>query len=395
MAKKRKPTKQIEFNLYESLFTFENLYRAYLDCRKRKRNTINAIRFEADLENNLLGLLSELKQRIYAPGVSICFAVDKPVIREIFAADFRDRIIHHLFVRAVEFHFEKYFIYDNYACRKGKGTLLAMKRLRKFIRKIQNFDSKNYNNWHYLKADISGFFMHINKTILRGLVFQKISTVPFSEEIKGELEWLAETIIFHDPTRNYIIKGDLNLLEMVPRQKSLFYAPAGVGLPIGNLTSQFFANVYLNELDQFIKRKLKCEFYGRYVDDFYVIHKDKDKLKKFREAINEFLKEKLFLKLNFKKCYIRPLAFGIDFIGYFVKPWRVYPRRRIVKKFKNKLWIFEKYRSSISGQLDIKNSIASYFGHFIHADTRNLILKTKQKHPWIKKYYPWVFKSFS
>lgn len=383
MAKKRKPARQIKFNLKDTLFTFENLYKAYLDCRKRKRNTINALRFEQNLEDNLWGLFEDLNKHVYEPGVSVCFAVKEPVIREIFAADFRDRIVHHLFVRAVESRFERYFIYDSCACRKNKGTLFAMKRLQKFIRRVQNLEPKNYNNWHYLKADISGFFMHINKEILRDLVFQKISTISFSEKIKSELKWLAEMIIFHDPTKNYIIKGDLELLKLVPRQKSLFGVSEGVGLPIGNLTSQFFANVYLNELDQFVKRKLRCEFYGRYVDDFYIIHKDKEKLKELRDKINKFLKEKLFLELNLKKCHIRPLAYGIDFVGYFVKPWRIYARRRIVKKFKNKLWIFEKYKNSIK-EADIRNSIDSYFGHFIHANSYNLISALKQKHSWIK-----------
>jgi hypothetical protein len=354
-----------------------------LDCRKRKRNTINALRFESNLENNLWQLLEDLRGRVYKPGVSVCFVVKEPVIREIFAADFRDRVVHHLFVRVVEPHFEKYFIYDSYACRKGKGTLLAMERLKKIFRKIQNLEPKKYKDWYYLKADISGFFMHINKKILNDLVLQKISSSPFSEKIKEELKWLAGIIIFHNSTENYFLKGDKDLLKTVPRQKSLFGVPDGVGLPIGNLTSQFFANVYLNELDQFIKRDLKCEFYGRYVDDFYIIHKDKEKLKELRKIINRFLKEKLFLELNLKKCYIQPLDCGIDFVGYFVKFWRVYSRRRIVKKFKSKLWVFENHGGLIANQINIKNTIASYLGHFSHINSFNLISKIKQKHPWI------------
>jgi len=390
MAKSSK-SKQIVFDLQESLFTFGNLYCAYLDCRKRKRNTINALRFECDSENNLWKLLEDLKRRAYHPGASVCFAVKEPVMREIFAADFPDRIIHHLFVRAVESHFEKYFIYDSYACRRGKGTLLGVRRLQKFVRRVQNLDPQNYNNWHYLKADIFGFFMHINKEILRSLVFQKISTVPFSGKIRDELRWLSEIIIFHDPTKNYKVKGNPNLLTIVPRQKSLFSVPDGIGLPIGNLTSQFFANVYLNELDQFVKRKLKCEFYGRYVDDFYIIHKNKEKLKEFHDAINEFLKENLFLEFNLKKCYIRPLSYGIDFIGYFVKPWRTYVRRRVAKAFKNKLWVFEKYGELDGNKDKMKNSIASYFGHFKHAKALHFLEKIKEKHPWIKESNPRAF----
>ena len=387
--------KQIKFNLEESLFTFENLYRAYLDCRKRKRNTINALRFEGNLEDNLWRLLRDLRERIYEPGASVCFAVEKPVLRDVFAADFRDRVVHHLFVRAIESHCEKYFINDSYACRAGKGTLYGMRRLQKFIRRVQNLEPKNYSSWHYLKADISGFFMHIDKEILHSLISKKIATALFTEKVKNELKWLAGKIIFHDPTDNYIIKGNSDLLKIVPRQKSLFGVPVRSGLPIGNLTSQFFANIYLNELDQFVKRRLSCKFYGRYVDDFFLIDKDKERLFRWKKEIEIFLLENLRLELNQKKCFVRFLSSGIDFIGYFVKPWRIYVRRRVVKNFKNKLWIFAEHPGSLSRQGEIKSSIASYLGHFLHADTHNLVLKIKQKHPAMEKYYPRAFLSLS
>lgn len=368
----------------KSLFTFSNLYLAYLDCRKRKRNTINALKFECHLEDNLWRLVTDLQNRTYTPGNSICFAVDKPVIREIFAADFRDRIIHHLFVRTVEPYFEKLFIYDSYACRKGKGTLFGVRRLQKFIRQIQNIDPKNYNDWWYLKADISGFFMHINKDILYQLVEKKIAVMLFEDSIKKELLWLAKVIIFHNPTKNFQIKGSSELLAKVPKKKSLFGNPQNVGLPIGDLTSQFFANIYLNELDQFIKKQIKCKFYGRYVDDFFIIHKDKQFLVELRGMINKFLEENLFLELNFKKCQIQKLSYGIDFIGYFVKPWRIYIRKRIIHNFKNKIWVFEKHQGINRDDDKIKKSIASYIGYFKQANSYNFIIKTIKKHPWIK-----------
>ncbi len=243
-----------------SLFTYENLYRAYLECRKNKRKTVNALKFEIDFENNLFKLLCELKARKYHPGRSICFAVKEPSLREIFAADFRDRIVHHLLVGELLPFFEPRFIYDSYACRPEKGTHLAVRRLYKYMRSFPRED------YYYGQFDIKGFFMSIDHNILYSILKAKLLKIFHREAaVKGradfqrlkEILWLSRSIIFHRPADNYRTKGDLELLAKVPPHKSLLHQKENRGLPIGNYSSQFFGNLYLDGLDQFVKRTLK------------------------------------------------------------------------------------------------------------------------------------------
>lgn len=349
-----------------SIFTYENLYRAYLDCRKNKRKTTNALKFEVDFEENLRVLLQELIGRKYKPGRSICFAVSEPSLREIFAADFRDRIVHHLLVREVIDFFERRFSCDSFACRPEKGTHRAVERLQKFIQSTR----KTYS--HYGQFDIRSFFMSIDhktlydileKSLLRG---KAEKTFKKTEQELEEILWLAKVIIFHRSNENYKTKGDLELLKKIPPHKSLLHQNAPRGLPIGNYSSQFFGNLYLNELDQFIKRDLKCKNYIRYVDDFIILGKNAEELKVLRNIIDNFLGNRLSLKLNIKKCRIQPIARGIDFLGYFLKPDRIYARRKVVKRYRNKL-----FRIAIGFEKTDLHSLlsmaASYEGHFKHA----------------------------
>jgi len=217
-----------------SIFTFENIYRNYLRCRSNKRNTVNALRFELNATDNLLCLERELKQHSYHPSRSILFATTKPKVREIFAANFRDRVVHHVLVDQLEKIFEPIFIHDSYACRKGKGTHAAVKRLHKFTRQV----TKNGNiRAHFLQLDIKDFFPSINKEILFQLIACKVND--------PDILWLTRVVLFWDCTKSYIARGAASMLKHVPAHKSLFGKNNERGLPIGNLTSQFFANVYL------------------------------------------------------------------------------------------------------------------------------------------------------
>lgn len=178
----------------KTIFTFEKLYRAYLDCRKTKRKTINALKFEWNLERNLFQLQKELETKSYRPGRSICFVVKEPSPREIFAATFRDRVVHHLLVREIEKFGEKSFTFDSFSCRKNKGTHLAVKRLRSFIREI----SKNYKKRaFYAQLDISGFFMAINHNILYSILKDLVLKQNKSYQWEKDILWLAKIIIFH------------------------------------------------------------------------------------------------------------------------------------------------------------------------------------------------------
>jgi hypothetical protein len=296
--------------------TVEELLRAYYDCRRRKRTTINALQFEANLESNIMAMYRELVDGSYRPGTSICFVVTRPKPREVWAADFRDRVVHHLLYNRIADRFHRSFIVDSCACIPGRGTLYGATRLEHKIRSItQNWSKRAY----YLKLDLANFFVSIDKNILRDLLAEKI-TDPWTMQ-------LADTILFHDPRQDVRIKSTPELLALIPPHKSLFNQPAYLGLPIGNLSSQFFANVYLNALDQHVKHRIKAKHYVRYVDDMVLLHESPAWLNEAAREIGEFVSSRLGLALNPRKTIIQPIERGVDFVGQIIKPWRRVLRR--------------------------------------------------------------------
>ena len=312
-----------------------DLFRAYYHARKNKRNTINALRFEIDYETKLFQLYEDLISEKYEIGPSICFISFNPVKREVFAADFRDRIVHHFIYNYISPIFEKIFINDCYSCRPQKGTSYGIKRLDHFIRSC----SENYSRDCYiLKLDIRGYFMTINKTLLCEKIEKGIKN--FSGKIDFEVDFLLrliDKIIFHNPTKNCRIKGKKENWSGLPKSKSLFFAGENKGLPIGNLTSQLFGNIYLNNFDHFVKCKLGCRYYGRYVDDIVVVHESKEYLKLIVSVIKNYLKEKLFLELHPNKIYLQYFHNGVRFLGAIIKPFRIYITNRIKGKFFKKI----------------------------------------------------------
>ncbi|MFA4833982.1 MAG: reverse transcriptase/maturase family protein [Patescibacteria group bacterium] len=336
-------------------FTLEDLFKAYYDCRKNKRNTINALKFEANLERNMVQLYHELKNGVYQVGRSICFVIKHPKIREIWAADFRDRIVHHLVCNFIREKFEKSFIFDTYSCIKNKGTLAACRRLEKFTRSItDNYQRPAY----FLKADVQSFFVSLDKNILWQIILKKVRE-----------KWiinLLKKIIFNDPRENYILKCGQAELDSVPKHKSLWYTPKNKGLPIGNLTSQFFSNIYLNELDHFIKRQLKCRYYVRYVDDIVILDKDPKRLNYLFDKINEFLRVELSLNLHSDKKEINLTARGINFVGFIIKPYRTYIRNSTVARIKQVIRSMPSAECLNSKLKKYCASLNSYFGMFRH-----------------------------
>jgi retron-type reverse transcriptase len=305
------------------------LFEAYQACRSNKRNTRNAMAFEVDYETNLLNLCADINNGSYQPGKSIAFIVNKPVRREIFAADFRDRVVHHLVVSKLNPLFEKAFIHDSYACRVGKGTHFGIQRVDPFIRQC----SKNYTTDRYvLKLDIKGFFMHINKAILFAEL-QAFIEKKYLAPDKALLLELCEKIIFYDPTQHCIIKSKRRAWQGLPPDKSLFHSAPQCGLPIGNLTSQVFANFYMNSFDHFIKHDLGIYYYGRYVDDFILVHEDKDYLKGLIPVIKARLQERLRLTLHPNKIYLQHYSKGVQFLGAIIKPHRIYIAKRTQGNF--------------------------------------------------------------
>jgi RNA-directed DNA polymerase len=323
--------------------SFEDLVRAYMDCRLNKRNTASALAFEQRRERNLCRLYDELLDGSYQPGRSICFVITRPKAREVWAADFRDRVVHHLLYNYIAPRFYASFVADSCACIPGRGTLYAATRLEHQVRSItQNWSRPAW----YLKCDLANFFVAINKDVLWG---QLASRIP-------EPWWqaLTSTVLFHDPRTDYELRGSAALLARVPPHKSLFTAPAHMGLPIGNLSSQFFANVYLDALDQFAKHEIKARRYVRYVDDFILLHESRAWLASALQAIEAFLPARLGAHLNPTKTILQPVDRGIDFVGHVLKPWNRTTRPRTLAA--------ALHRTANADAEDLVTTANSYFG---------------------------------
>jgi RNA-directed DNA polymerase len=304
--------------------SFDELVAAYFDCRRHKRNTKSALVFELDLERNLVGLFDELAAGVYRPGPSICFVVTRPKPREVWAAAFRDRIVHHLLYNRVGPRFERAFIADSCACIAGRGTLYAIERLESKVRGV----SANWSRpaW-YLKCDVANFFVAIDKNVLAELLEARI--------------------------------------------------------PAGNLSSQFFANVYLDRLDQFAKHTLRARHYVRYVDDFILLHESRAWLQAAHDEIAAFLPRELHVALNPAKTILQPVARGVDFAGQVIKPWHRRIRRRT--------FTAALQRTAQADAGDVRATANSYFGLLrqatAHQHDRELLarLVRRRGHPINRK----------
>ena len=368
-----------------------DLFQAYFDARKNKRNTINALAFEKHLEANLFALANEIIERKYTPKPSICFIVDKPVKREIFAADFRDRVIHHFIYNYISPVFEKSFINDSYSCRKGKGTHYGIKRIDHFIRSCSHNYSKNC---YILKLDIKGYFMAMHKSLL----FDKVKTelILNKNKVDFNLElvlYLIEKTIFNDPKVNCIIKGKKADWEGLPQTKSLFHAQPNCGLPIGNLTSQLFGNIYMNEFDHWVKRELGIKYYGRYVDDFILIHHSKEYLQSILPKLADFLLSTLKLTLHPDKIYLQHYSKGVKFLGTVILPNRIYIANRTKGNFYSAIEkhnkIVRDHKPTKEELLNFQSSINSYLGIMQHYKTYKLRkgMLFKNLSGWWWKYF--------
>lgn len=351
------------------------LHLSYLQARKNKRNTHNQLNFEVDQETNLFRLASAIHDRAYTPKPSIAFVINKPVVREIFAADFSDRVIHHLIYRCIYTIIDRKLIHDTYSCRVGKGTLFGINRAKKFIRSCsQNFTKDSY----VLKVDIEAYFMNMQhellyEKVLRLLPDDKTFFLGISRET---LLYLLRQTIFNTVTRNCRIKGNKSDWNDLPPSKSLFHYPDDIGLPIGNLTSQVFGNVYLNDFDHFVKKILRIKYYGRYVDDMFFVHEDRDFLTKM---IPDLEKQASLagLRLHPKKIVLKSVEEGIYFLGQIIKPYRTYISSRTKHNFYQSI---QKINTMMANEpqfswehlCDIRATVNSYLGIMRHANSFNL-----------------------
>lgn len=325
--------------LWGLIADFENLHAGYLKARRGKRFESETIQFSNHLEEELLSLLNELNSGTYQTGKYRRFYVREPKFREVAALPFRDRVIQHALVAAIGPILERDFISDSYACRLGKGTHAGADRLTYFLRRAH----RKWPVTYILKADISKYYASIEHTILINLLNKKIDCFRTMQ--------LIEDIVYS------------------------WNEDAGHGIPIGNLTSQLFANLYLNELDHFVTDDLRREMYLRYMDDFVLLGPDKSRLQQDRYAIEQFLADHLRLFLN-NRTEIFCEAQGVDFLGYRI--WRTHRllRKSSVQRMKRKLKAFSrKYATGEIGLDKIEGSVRSWIGHARHACTYNLRVK--------------------
>ena len=365
-----------------------DLYQAYYDAKKHKSNRSYVKKWGANLKQNMEELCDDLFYRRYKPLPSKCFIVDYPKKREIFAAMFRDRIVHHLYFNYTNKLYEHTFIQDTYSCIKGRGTHYGIQRVRDFCRKeSQNWQRKCY----VLHLDIRGYFMHIIRkrlleiaiASLRKMATHRVSQ--HSSQTWGDVldmslvEWLTEIIVMLDPKENCIICGDPSDWIGLDAAKSMLHLENGLGLPIGNLTSQLFSNVYLNLLDQFMKRELKCRYYGRYVDDAAVVSCDREWLLSLVPRIRQFLKDELGLDLHMGKLEVSEVHRGVEFLGAYILPWRTYISNHSLRRMEKKIDDFDYSKPS-----HVERSVNSYLGIFKHTSSHNLTRRLMMREKILK-----------
>lgn len=349
------------------MVAYEDIFEAYFECRKKKRGKKTSLEFEMSYEAECVSLANEINNRTYEIGTSIAFFVQRPKKREVFAANFRDRVVHHWLALRLEPLFENLFIEDTYSCRKDKGTQYGIKCLKEKIEHLSN----NYTEDCYVsKFDLQGFFMSIDKEILWTKLKHFIeenykNTVDFDDVL-----WIAEKIVKHCPEKDCIKRSPESWWIGFPEDKSLFTCGEGKGLPIGNLTSQLFANFYMHEFDSMMIEKFG-DGYGRYVDDFFIIAKDKQEILNFINPMKKFLFERLHVKLHHKKMYLQHCSKGVKFIGGVVKQKRIYTGNETITNFSNAIDDINKNYRKYTIE-DIVCRLNSYFGFLRHTKSFNI-----------------------
>ncbi len=319
--------------LYSEVASFQNLLISFKKAFKGKRNNPDASSFYLNLEKNLFKLRHELLNKSYKPGRYRYFKIRDPKERSISAAPFRDRVVHHALVNVIEPIFENVFVQNSFACRKGKGTHRAVLLAQKYI-KVNRF---------YLKMDIEKYFENINHKKLLEII---------SEEIKNQdVLWLIKTILKTSEQSSGI---------------------TGKGIPIGNLTSQFFANVYLNKMDHYVLEELSLRYYIRYMDDFVIFADDIERLKEVRDNLKRYVKQELLLHMKDRAVYIQKRGNGVGFLGYRVFPRLIRIKNRNIRRLKRKISFRERqFNAGEIGAERLVASVQSMIGYFklANADT--------------------------
>jgi RNA-directed DNA polymerase len=356
------------------------LFTAWRAARAGKKPSRNQLDFDGQWTDGLLELQQQLNNGSWQPRRSACFVATRPKAREIHAPDFADRVVHHWLVPQLEAIWEPLFIFDSYANRRGKGSHAAVRRLQAFVREVH---SGQRGGW-YLQLDIHNFFNSIHRPTLWAILKRRLVHAGVSQQVLATTHALLRRHPLHAGVKYHGTAADRAL---VPHHKRLENTAIGCGLPIGNLSSQFFANVYLDQLDQFIKHTLKAKRYLRYVDDFVLIHQDRTQLEEWQAEIETFLAGDLQLRLK-PDIRLRPLTDGIDFLGYVIRPTHTLVRRRVVAHARQALADWET-QHVLDGRIvatpadlrSIQSTVASYQGHLRHANSA-LLWKGMVKRFW-------------
>lgn len=323
-------------NLFDEIIFLKNLFSAWDAFKRGKENKVDVQEFALNLENNTYRLHSELKNDFYRHSNYTSFYINDPKLRAINKAQVRDRVLHHAIMQKIEPSFDKKFIFDSYSSRKDKGTHRAVNRLHQFCWKLSKNNTKTV--W-VLKCDIKKFFDSVDHEILLNLISKVIDD-----------------------------KRLFNLLEEIVN--SLSTGSSGDrkrGIPLGNLTSQLFSNIYMNPFDQYVKRDLKEKNYLRYADDFVIISCNRTHLEGLIPEIKCYLTDNLRLQLHDRKVMINKFNRGIDYLGYVIFPYhkvlRTKTKRRVVRKVKEKKFQFDQQKIS---EKKLEQSVQSYFGILSH-----------------------------
>ncbi len=347
----------------------EDILAAHYNCLKGKASSPDAVRFDVNLFENITDLVEAINSRTYEPLPSITFVVTRPVYREVFAASYRDRVVHHYIALRLEPLFESIFSDRTYNCRAGKGQLYGIKQLASDIDECSEHGKRKC---YYLKCDMKGFFMSIPRKQLADKIDKFIVENYKGEDIE-DLRYLSRTTIMNDPTKNCIKRSSEELMDKVPFGKTLRTSKQGCGLPIGNLTSQHDANFWLNDFDWWLDTALHIYQHGRYVDDFYLLHTNKQALLNAIPKIRAFLAT-MGVTLHPRKIMLQSTHKGITFTGMVVKQGRVYPSNRMVGNFENLIH----HMNTLPEDYTIEQlehyvcSINSYLGLMRHSDSYDI-----------------------
>ena len=360
-------------NVFEQVVDYDNLYRAYLNARLCKRYRYEVLNFSAHLEDNLVKLQKELIDRTYTLGKYREFYIYEPKKRLIMAQPFKDRVVQWAIYQVLNPVFAQGYIMDSYACIKERGTHKAVKRLHYWLRQV----GKKPEKYYFLKLDISKYFYRIDHDVLMGILKRKIRD--------DDMVFLLDKIVNSSETNFGLPPGKS------PGEVKRSDRVSEKGMPVGNLSSQMFANLYLNELDQYCKRMLGIHFYVRYMDDVIILHQDKDQLHEWKRIIDTFLKEKLQLDLNEKTC-IRPITLGVEFCGY--KIWNTHIKLRKSTALKMKRNLKKLQKEYAAGEVTVeeaKQTISSYLGILKHCDSYSLKRTIFGEYGSSEVYEGWFF----